>query len=167
VSGATISLCSAVMAGNLRNEDEGPSDAVHQVASGGYDGLMSDDALVAIDLTDDERQFMATALAEWGGPARGQTLLLGVFGLSTADELIDMAWGLGRSIERADRLSDLDWARALLLTEISWASDLLGAGLNVNTRSYDLVAVGLLRSVQYKVSSDKRRRLLEDHASRP
>jgi hypothetical protein len=128
---------------------------------------MSDDVSVAIDLTDDERRFMATALAEWGGPAQGQTVLLGIFGLSSAYDLIDMACALGQSIKRAERLSDLDWARALLLTEISWGSDLLGAGLDANTRSYDEVAVRLLRSVQYKVSTDKRRRLLEEHASRP
>ena len=32
---------------------------------------MSDDPQIAIDLTEDERSFMASSLREWGGPARG------------------------------------------------------------------------------------------------
>jgi hypothetical protein len=124
---------------------------------------MSDDPLVAIDLTDAERDFMFRSLGEWAGPARGADLLLPVFGLSTSRELIDMAWHLGISIRDSARLSDLDWARALLLTEISWGSNLLGAGLDANTRGFDAIAVELLRSIQYKVSSAERLRLLKQH----
>ena len=61
-------------------------------------------------------------------------------------------------------LSDLDWARALLLTEISWGSDLLGAGIDSATNFRDEIAVGLLRSIQDKISSSGRRQLLQDNA---
>jgi hypothetical protein len=124
---------------------------------------MSDDTLVSIDLTDDERDFMFGNLGEWGGPARGAKLLLPVIGLSTARELLDMAYRLGDSIRDGAGLSDLDWARALLLTEIAWGSNILGAGIDANTRGYDHTAVDLMRSIQYKVSSGERLRLLEQH----
>ena len=75
-----------------------------------------------------------------------------------------MAWRLAGPIRAGASLSDIDWARALLLTEISWGSDLLGAGLDANTRAFDSTAVELLRSVQYKISNEARRRLLLEHA---
>lgn len=124
---------------------------------------MSDDPSVAIDLTDAERDFMFRNLGEWAGPARGADLLLPVFGLSTSRQLIDMAWRLGGLIRDGAQLSNLDWARALLLTEIAWGSDLLGAGIDANTRGFDAVAVELLRSIQYKISSADRLRLLKQH----
>jgi hypothetical protein len=127
---------------------------------------MSADALVAIDLTDDERLFMFHGLNEWLGPARGAPLLLPVFGMPTADEFYDMAQRLGAAIRNTEPLSDLDWARALLLTEISWGSDLLGAGIDSATNFRDEMAVGLLRSIQYKISSSERRQLLQDNAGR-
>lgn len=124
---------------------------------------MSDDLMVAIDLTDEERDFMFRSLGEWGGPAQGATLLLPVFGLSTPRELLEMAYRLGDSIRDGAPLSDLDWARALLLTEIGWGSAVLGAGVDANSRSFDTTAVQLLRSVQYKISNGERRRLLQQH----
>jgi hypothetical protein len=124
---------------------------------------MSDDRLVDIDLTDDERDFMFRNLGEWGGPARGADLLLAVFGLTTSRELVDMAYRLGDSIREGASLSDLDWARALLLTEIAWGSDLLGAGIDANGRGFDHTAIDLMRSIQYKISNGERLRLLKQH----
>jgi hypothetical protein len=54
--------------------------------------------------------------------------------------------------------------RALLLTEIAWASDLLGAGTEFETNIDDDTALPLLRSLQYKISNAKRRQLLIDNA---
>ena len=125
---------------------------------------MSDDAFVAIDLTDDERLFMFHCLNEWLGPARGAPLLLPVFGVPTTDEFSDMAQRLRDAMRNGEPLSDLDWARALLLTEISWGSQLLGAGIDSATNFRDEIGVGLLRSIQYKISSGARRQLLQDNA---
>lgn len=66
-------------------------------------------------------------------------------------------------------MSDLDWARALFLTEISWACDLVGAGVEFELVSpfTDEEAVKLLRSIQRKVSSSYRADLLFPDAGRP
>jgi hypothetical protein len=125
---------------------------------------MTTPELVTIDLTDDERQFMFYGLGEWLGPARGAQLLLPVFGVSTANEFYDMVTRLTEAMRAAEPLSDLDWARALLLTEISWASQLLGAGVDFATNVRDEIAIGLLRSIQYKISDSGRLQLLMENA---
>lgn len=61
-------------------------------------------------------------------------------------------------------LSDLDWARTLLLTEICWASDLLGAGIEFATNIRDEKAAPLLRSIPNKISSYDRFALLVEYA---
>lgn len=119
---------------------------------------------VTIDLTDDERRFMFYGLGEWLGPARGAPLLLSMFGMSTTDEFYDMVTRLTEAMRTAQPLSDLDWARALVLTEISWASQLLGAGVDFATNVRDEIAVRLLRSIQYKISDSKRLELLMESA---
>jgi hypothetical protein len=126
---------------------------------------MTASELVTIDLTDDERQFMFYGLGEWLGPARGARLLLPVFGMSTTDEFYDMVTRLTEAMRAAEPLSDLDWARALLLTEISWASQLLGAGVDFATNVRDEIAIGLLRSIQYKISDSERLQLLMENAT--
>jgi hypothetical protein len=65
-------------------------------------------------------------------------------------------------------LSDLDWARVLFLTEITWASNLVGSGLDfaIVTRFSDTEAVGLLRALQRKISSYKRAKLLFPNGGR-
>ena len=55
------------------------------------------------------------------------------------------------AIETRQALSELDWTRALLLTEISWASDVLGAASEIQTTIRDERALPLLRSLQRKL----------------
>jgi hypothetical protein len=126
---------------------------------------MTDSELVAIDLTDDERMLMVLGLNEYFGAAQqGWPLLVPLLGLSTTDEFPTLLHQLMGAIEDKKPLSDLDWARALFLTEISWASDLVGAGIDFATNVRDEKAAPLLRSIQRKVSSYERFRLLRDNA---
>jgi hypothetical protein len=56
----------------------------------------------------------------------------------------------------------------LFLTEISWASDVVGAGVEFALISHsDEEAVKLLRSIQRKISSSYRANLLFPNAGRP
>jgi hypothetical protein len=65
-------------------------------------------------------------------------------------------------------LSDLDWARMHFLTEVSWASDLVGAGVEFRYNGIpDEEAVKLLRSIQRKISSRYHADLLFPGAGRP
>jgi hypothetical protein len=126
---------------------------------------MSAPELVAIDLTDDERLLFIHGLNEYFGAAkRGWSLLIPLLGLSTTDEFRALVSQLMEAIEDKKPLSDLDWARALLLTEICWGSQLLGAGLDFASNAPDEKAAPLLRSIQRKVSSQERFVLLRDNA---
>ncbi|KAA8958640.1 hypothetical protein [Mycobacterium sp.] len=121
--------------------------------------------LVEIDLTEDERRLMFHGLNEYSGLAKyGKPLLVPVFGASTVDEFDALVHRLRAAIENEEPLSDLDWAHALLLTEICWGSDLLGAGPEFDTNIDDENALPLLRSLQYKISNSHRRQLVIDNA---
>jgi hypothetical protein len=126
---------------------------------------MSASELVAIDLTDDERLLVVHGLNEYFGAAkRGWSLLTPLVGLSSTDEFSALVSRLLEAVEDKKPLTDLDWARALLLTEICWGSQLLGAGLDFASNIRDEKAAPLLRSIQRKVSSQERFVLLRDAA---
>jgi hypothetical protein len=128
---------------------------------------MTEPEPVAIELTDEERRFMVIALNEYGGPAKdAYQLLCPVLGQSNRDEWVRLINRLMEAIEDNGPLSDLDWARALFLTEISFGSDLVGCGLDFE-RGADEYRLSLLRSLQYKVSSHARFLLLLQNAGYP
>jgi hypothetical protein len=126
---------------------------------------MSAPELVAIDLTDDERLLLIHGLNEYFGAAkRGWSLLTPLVGLSSTDEFSALLSRLLEAVEDKKPLTNLDWARALLLTEICWGSQLLGAGLDFASNLRDEKAAPLLRAIQRKVSSQERFVLLRDAA---
>ncbi len=73
------------------------------------------------------------------------------------DEFDELTGRLSYAIG-SEALTDLDWARVLYLVESSWASDLVGAGLDFATVTgfSDTEAVGLLRGLQRKIGGIKR-----------
>jgi hypothetical protein len=128
---------------------------------------MTEAELVAIQLTDEERKLMVLALNEYGGSAQHTyKLLCPVLGQSNLDEWARLVNRLKEAVRDEEPLSDLDWARALFLTEISFGSDLVGSGLDFG-RSKAEYWLGVLRSLQYKVSSHDRFLLLLQNASYP
>jgi hypothetical protein len=128
---------------------------------------MTEAELVAIQLTDEERKLMVLALNEYGGSAQHTyKLLCPVLGQSNLDEWARLVNRLKEAVRDKEPLSDLDWARALFLTEISFGSDLVGSGLDFG-RSKAEYWLGVLRSLQYKVSSHDRFLLLLQNASYP
>lgn len=129
----------------------------------------SDADLVAIDLTDDERYFMWWALGHWGGCASDAPLPVNLLGFTGWDEFDALTDRLATAIKHGEPLLDLDWARALLLTEISFGSDLIGAGVEFEMacRFTDQDGLKLLRSLQRKIGSHERAALLFPGAGRP
>ncbi len=121
---------------------------------------MTDSNCVAMVLTDNERRFLLIALNEYFGPAKGAPVLAQVVGVDSVPSFHQLVDRLLHSIENGQPLTDLDWARALVLSEISWASDLLGAGSEFATSMRDEVAAPLLRSLQSKIATSERIRLL-------
>jgi hypothetical protein len=77
------------------------------------------------------------------------TRALGLSDLRTFDNLVSRLRG---AISRKEPLSKLDWARAVFLTEVSWASNLIGAGFDFKTNFHDDEAAPLLRSIQWKLN---------------
>ena len=55
----------------------------------------------------------------------------------TADTFLQLTDRLSVAIKNGHPLSGLDWARALMLTEICWASDILGAASEFGTNLPD------------------------------
>ncbi len=127
--------------------------------------------LVAVELTERERQFIQQALQQWGWSASGAPFPFQVLGLSTWEEFGELTSRLQRAVANGEPLTNLDWARVLFLTEITWASGLVGAGpdfANVTGFS-DTEAVGVLRGLQRrrKIGGYGRAKLLFPDGGRP
>jgi hypothetical protein len=116
-------------------------------------------------LTVDERAFIWHALALWYGPASRKPMPLSVFNFRDWNDLDHVTHRLRAAMIAGgdyQGLSELDVARMLLLTELSWGSDLLGSGTQFSalTGITDNIAVALLRQVQRKVATSTRADLL-------
>jgi hypothetical protein len=112
---------------------------------------MTEPRLISIDLTDDERDFMRTALTEFGGTASYKPFPIKILGVSTDDEFEDLLTRLRIAIADKEALSELDWARAQLLTEMCWGSDMIGSGIDFTYSYRDEQAVPLMRSIQRRL----------------
>jgi hypothetical protein len=122
---------------------------------------------VAIELTDEERELIVLALNEYAGTAQHTyKLLCPVLGQSNKHEWFQLINRLEFAIENKEPLSDLDWARAMFLTDISFGSTLVGSGLRFG-RGADEYWFEILRSLQGKVSNYARFLLLLQNASYP
>lgn len=114
-------------------------------------------AKVTVELTDEERGMLVSGLVEWGGPAEGTELLAVAMGFSSLGDL-DAGDGqrILEDISFGRALSVRDWTRALVATEIAFASAVLGAAGEwepINGES-DAYWIGVLRSLQRKVPYD-------------
>ncbi|QNJ95244.1 hypothetical protein HZU40_13990 [Mycolicibacterium fluoranthenivorans] len=121
---------------------------------------MTSGELAHVDLTDDERRLLLAGLMEYGGPAAGAAALAPLVGADSVDAFFHLTDQLSAAIKDNQPLSDLDWARALVLTEICWASDLLGAASEFGTNLPDERALPALRSLQRKLVTGERIRAL-------
>lgn len=114
---------------------------------------MNEDA-VDLDLTEAERDFMVTGLAEWGGPATMTDALAGAVGFGTAEAFSSAKKRLMTAMLEGHALSEHDWRRALAAAEISFASNIVGVGLEWEDFSLhsDERTLEAMRSVQRKLA---------------
>jgi|SRR6516164_1678468 hypothetical protein len=131
--------------------------------------MASPSEVVAVDLTETERDFISQALEQWALAASVMPFPFQVLGLSTWDEFGELTFRLGHAVTAREPLTDLDWARVLYLTECSWASEIVGAGRGFATVTgySDTDAVSLLRGLQRKIGGIKRAKLLFPKGGRP
>jgi hypothetical protein len=109
---------------------------------------------VRVDLTDDERELLARGLFEWGGPASPTNEIARLLGFADVEALNDAGGSIARNIQSGEPLTPADWRRALLATELVFASDLIGSGVDwpMTTGFTDEDSIRLLRSVQRKLA---------------
>lgn len=122
--------------------------------------MTADEDVVAIDLTEDERRLLLAGLMEYGGPAAGASVVAPIVGATTVDQFFELTDRLRGAITSNEPLTGLDWARALVLTEICWASDVLGAASDFGSNLTDDCALSALRSLQRKIVTGERIKLL-------
>jgi hypothetical protein len=107
--------------------------------------------LIDIELTDDERDLLSHGLNEYGGSIHYKPVMTRALGLPDRASFDTLLHRLRRAIWRKEPLSKLDWARAVFLTEVSWASNLVGSGLDFRSNFHDDEAAPLIRSIQWKI----------------
>ena len=121
-----------------------------------------------LDLGEAERKLMVLVLNEYSGSAQVAVELdPPLIGKQSYNEWGNDIFRSRRSgSERCEPLADLDWARALLLTDFGFGSDMVA-----NARRFgparDEYWVLVLRSLQEKLSNQRREELVIDNARFP
>jgi hypothetical protein len=118
--------------------------------------------LLTVDLSDDERTFIWQAMYQWQFSASRQPFPYQVLGLATWQEFAELTHRLAQAVTDQEPLTGLDWMRVLYLTECSWASDVVGSGLDFSivTEFSDIDGLSLLRRLQRKIGRVARPELL-------
>lgn len=110
-------------------------------------------APIQLRLTQDERNLLRFGLMEWGGPTNATEELAVAMGFASLADLYDQTKRIAEGIKAGQALTRTDWTRALLATEIVFASNVVGSGhdWNITTGIADSTALDLLRAIQHKV----------------
>jgi len=110
---------------------------------------------VAVQLSDDERALLVRGLGEWGGGTRPTDALARAMGSENVAGLLADTKRVAAQLEADEPLTAADWARALIATEIAFASDYYGSGWDwsVIAGFDDEETIRRLRQVQRKLIS--------------
>ena len=119
---------------------------------GNHQPPMPDETTFHLDLTPDERRLLRFGLTEWGGPARCTDELANVIGFNSTADLNAKTARLVTALHEGEALTAKDWRRTLLATEIAFASDVVGSGIDSSTTTglSDEQTIRLLRAIQRK-----------------
>lgn len=110
--------------------------------------------MVRIALSDLERDVLVAAINEWSGPAMCTDELAVAMGFDDLDDFAAQRKRLLAAVRRDGELSVRDWARTLVLTEIVFASDVVGSGYewSSTTGLDDHETLRTLRGLQKKLT---------------
>lgn len=108
---------------------------------------------IQLRLTEDERNLLRFGLLEWGGPTNATEELAIAMGFASLADLYTQSKPIADGIKAGQPQTRTDWTRALLATEIVFASNVVGSGRdwNITTGIADSAALDLLRAIQHKV----------------
>lgn len=114
---------------------------------------MTSEELIHVELDKDERDLLSAGLLQWGGPARPTEQLAIAMGFAGLDAFRVDRGRLRTAIDNGEPLSRQDWQRVLLATEVVFASDVYGAGLDwwSVTSISDVDTISRLRGLQRKL----------------
>ncbi len=109
----------------------------------------------AQELSEQELELLRCGLLEWSGPARGTEEFAVAMGFSDLGGLLQDSKRIRARLASGESLEPIDWARALLATEVAFASDVVGSGheWSITTGFSDETTVRILRSIQRKLAS--------------
>ncbi|MEV3857150.1 hypothetical protein AB0J38_22815 [Streptomyces sp. NPDC050095] len=101
----------------------------------------------------EEIAFVRRALLQWSGPAHCNDRLATGMGFAGESDLRVQADRLAEALGSDLPMPAVDWARTLITAEITFASDLAGAGSEWRTVTGldDAYSIEVLRSVQRKL----------------
>jgi hypothetical protein len=108
---------------------------------------------VAVQLSDEERALLVRGLREWGGPTRPTDALAKAMGSETIVGLLADTERVAVQLKAGEPLTAADWARALIATEIAFASNYYGSGWDWSSTVGldDEETIRRLRQVQRKL----------------
>ncbi len=109
---------------------------------------------VEFSLTARQRQVMRAGLLEWGGPSNCTSAMARAMGFKSVETLFEQSDRLRERLRHSEPLSEADWARSLLATEICFASSLGSRDdWQVTTGFSDVDTIELLRELQRRLAS--------------
>ena len=102
------------------------------------------------DLSDEQRRLLRVGLNEWGGPSRCTEAMAKALGFVSVQDLFDNTSRIIERIGLREPLSETDWARVLLATEVCFSSS-LGSTIDweITTGFTDEDTIRLIRELQY------------------
>jgi len=108
---------------------------------------------VPIELTHAERQLLCAGVGQWGGPAEVSERLAVALGFADVADFDAETLRLSQALGGDAELSPRDAVRALVATEVVFASDVLGAGVEWETVTgySDTETISILRDLQGKL----------------
>ncbi|KTR38245.1 hypothetical protein NS263_13945 [Curtobacterium oceanosedimentum] len=107
-----------------------------------------------ISLTEDEVGLLRSGLNEWSGSANLADAPAKALGFTSTDDFFEQSRRVDASLDRNGSMPIDDWRRTLLATEVVFASDIIGSGIEWETTTgvQDAAALQLLRSLQRKLA---------------
>jgi hypothetical protein len=108
---------------------------------------------IDVKLTADETRLLTAGLVEWAGPARCTEALARAMGFTDVEDLFRQSDRLIPALRNAQPLARRDWTRALLATEIVFASEVVGSGWDWQSTVgwSDETTIEVLRQLQRKL----------------
>jgi hypothetical protein len=109
--------------------------------------------LLDVPLTDLERRVLLGGIAEWGGPANCTEEFAVAMGFRSVADLYETSERPYKSLKGAQALTQVDWVRVLLMTEIVFVSNVVGSGWDWQSTVGvpDSETIALIQGIQLKI----------------